>query len=84
MKRTHDKKTLANEYCLCRDIPHRWDSGNLGQLIIGEQGKWRNLIYSIYNIPYSEIIPTIDSMCEYSESGFYTGLKLKQDLIRLG
>ena len=83
MKRTHDKKTLANEYCLCRNIPHEW-VGNFGQLIIGTKGEWRNCIYSIYNIPYSEIISTIDSMCEYDEFGRFCGLKHKQDIIRLG
>jgi len=76
MSRTHDKKTLANEYCLCRQIPHEW-VGNNGQLIVGKAGEWRNVIYSIYNIPYAEIIPTIDGMCEYDEFGRFVGIVMK-------
>ena len=72
----HDKQTLANEYCLCRDIPHKWESKIMGQLVIGT-GKYKDVIYSIYNIPYEEIIPTIDKMCEYDELGKYIGLSGK-------
>ena len=64
----HDKKTLANEYCLCRNIPHRWVGGIDAQLIIGDKNG-KAVIYSIYNLPYSEIIPTLDNMCEYDEFG---------------
>ena len=76
----HDKKSLANEYCLCRNIPHYWvDNGFVsGQLSIGSKviGKY-DTIFSIYNIPYSEIIPTIDRMCEYNEFGKFIGLARK-------
>ena len=72
MRTEHDQKSLANEYCLCRGIPHRWVGGILGQLIIGYKNNALvgcDVIYSIYNLPYSEIIPTIDKMCEYNEFG---------------
>ena len=76
----HDKKTLANEYCLCREIPHTWINCGVadGQLTIGSKtiGKY-DTIFSTYNIPYSEIIPTIDNMCEYNEFGRFVGLKRK-------
>ena len=74
MRKEHDQKTLANEYCLCRKIPHRWVGGNLGQLVIGT-GIGRDVIYSIYNIPYSEIISTIDNMCDYDEFGHFVCVK---------
>ena len=70
----HNKKTLANEYCLCRKIPHSWNYRD-EQLVIGRQDIGYDIIFSIYNIPYAEIATTIDSMCEYDEFGHFVGLK---------
>lgn len=72
---THDKKSLANEYCLCRKIPHRWVGGITGQLVIGNSETKQDCIYSIYNIPYSEIISTIDSMVTYDDFGRFESIK---------
>ena len=81
MARNHDKKTFANEYCLCRDIPHRW--GNNGQLIIGDNTVGKNVIFTIYNFPYTEIVQVIDSMCEYDNGGWFCGLKSRTDVLCL-
>lgn len=78
--RSHDKKTFANEYCLCRGIPHRWVSGSVGQLVIGTSVTGTDCIFSIYNIPYSEITSTIDNMVEYNDFGQF--IKLKKSYFR--
>lgn len=72
---THDKKSLANEYCLCRNIPHRWVGSGQEQLVLGTAETLKDCIYSIYNIPYSEIIPTIDSMVTYDDFGRFESIK---------
>ena len=72
---THDKKALANEYCLCRQIPHRWVGGTTAQLIIGDKYTGKDIIYSIYNIPYAEIVSTIDRMCIYDSFGRFSGIR---------
>jgi len=73
--RSHDKKTFANEYCLCRGIPHRWVGGITAQLVIGTSVTGTDVIYSIYNIPYAEIVSTIDNMVEYNDFGQFIKLK---------
>lgn len=73
--RSHDKKTFANEYCICRGIPHRWGTDIVGQLIIGTNVTGTDCVYSIYNIPYSDIVKTIDDMCEYNDFGQFIKLK---------
>ena len=73
----HDKKTFANEYCLCREIPHQWYEP-LGQLILGGKLYGYETIYCIYNIAYSEIVSTIDQLCEYDEFGRFVALKNKR------
>ena len=55
----HNKRTFAKEYCLCRRIPYKFKGE---QLILGKDKK--TVIYSIYNIPYSEIVSTIDKCVE--------------------
>ena len=70
----HNKRTLANEYLLCRKIPHRW-IGNIDQLIIGDKTIGMDVIYCIHNIPYEEIIPVIDGMVVYDEFGSFIGLR---------
>lgn len=71
---THDKVTFVREYCLCRRIPYRF-VGNFGQLIIGNSNVGADCIYSVYNLPYSELVSTIDSMVQYDEYGWFAGLK---------
>ena len=63
----HDKVTLAKEYCLCRRIPYRFIGE---QLIVGDKNG-KDVIFSVYNFPYSEIISVIDRMVEYDEYGWY-------------
>lgn len=77
----HGKKSLANEYCLCRGIPHRWKGNE--QLVIGNKEVGYDVIFSIYNIPYSEIVSTIDSMCVYNEQfDYFIGLKKNFNFIK--
>ena len=72
---THDKRSFANEYCLCRQIPHRWVGGTVDQLVIGNRQVGVGTIYSIHNLSYDEIVQTIDKMCEYSEFGRFIKVK---------
>ncbi len=55
----HDKITFAKEYCLCRRIPYRFKGE---QLEIGKEK--RSVIFSVYNIPYTEIPKTINKCAE--------------------
>ena len=71
----HNKKTFANEYCLCRNIPHRWVGDSVCQLVIGNRESGEDCIYSIWNIPYSEIAYTIDSVVNYDEFGRFVSVK---------
>ena len=70
----HNKETFTKEYLLCRRIPYRWRNG--GQLEIGEKGR-KDVIFCIYNLPWAEIVPTIDRMVEYDEFGRYVRLKIE-------
>lgn len=60
----HDKISFAREYCRCRRIPYRIIRESL--YIAG-----RYVCYSLYNIPYREIVEMIDNSCEYDENGYF-------------
>lgn len=64
---THDKISFTREYCRCRRIPYRF---NRESLVING----RMVCYSIYNIPYTEIVSMIDKEVVYNEMGFYERL----------
>lgn len=66
---THDKISFAREYCRCRRIPYRFKKETL--LIDGIP-----VCYSIYNIPYGEIVQMIDRSVVYNEMGFYDYLSI--------
>ena len=71
----HDKVTLVREYCLCRKIPYRVLGGDLGQVVIGNKDVGTDVIYSIYNIPWAEIIQTIDGMVVYDDFGRFERMR---------
>lgn len=66
---THDKISFTREYCRCRRIPYRFNREAL--FIDGFQ-----ICYSIYNIPYTEIVQMIDKHVIYNEMGFYESLAI--------
>ena len=68
---THDKITLAREYCLCRKIPYKFHGE---QLVIGDKNG-KDVIFSVYNFTYTELIAVIDRMVEYDDFGWYAGVK---------
>jgi hypothetical protein len=65
---THNKLTFTAEYCRARGIPYRIKRE---ALFIGS----KQVCFSLYNIPYKEIVPMIDNVCIYDPvSLFYVGL----------
>lgn len=52
----HDKLTLAAEYCRCIRVSYRIKGEAL--FIGGKQ-----VCFSLYNIPFIEIVPMIDRHC---------------------
>ena len=56
---SHNKISFAREYCLCRNIPYRMKGE---QMIIGKEKK--EVIFSVYNLSYAELIKTIDVCAE--------------------
>lgn len=66
---THDKISFTREYCRCRRIPYRFSREAL--VIDGFR-----VCYSIYNIPYTEIVPMIDKEVIYDNMGFYESLAI--------
>lgn len=63
----HDKKTFIKEYCLARRIPYKFLSE---QLYIN--GVF--CCFSVYNLPWAELIYAIDTMVSYDEYGFFKSL----------
>ena len=57
---SHNKITFAKEYCLCRRIPYKF---NGEQLVIGGKNETKNIIFSVYNIPY-ELVRVINECAE--------------------
>ena len=66
---THDKISFTREYCRCRRVPYRF---NREALVINGF----RVCYSIYNIPYTEIVHMIDDSVIYNEMGFYESLAI--------
>lgn len=66
---THDKISFAREYCRCRRIPYRFNRETL--YIDGFP-----VCFSIYNIPYTEIVQMVDKEVIYNEIGFYECLAI--------
>jgi hypothetical protein len=66
----HDKISFTREYCLCRRIPYRIVQEHL---IIGGY----NVCFSLYNLPYKEIIDMIDKFVEYNEYGWFVRVNPK-------
>ena len=54
----HNKISFVREYCRCRRIPYRIDRETL---YIDKH----YFCFSVYNLTYSELIETIDKVCEY-------------------
>lgn len=61
---THDKISFAREYCRCKRIPYRFNKESL--VIDGY-----TICFSIFNIPYTDIVKMIDDSVYYDECGFY-------------
>lgn len=62
---SHNKISFVREYCQCRRIPYRIKGEAL--FIGGKQ-----VMFSIYNLTYKELINVIDDACEYdSVTTFY-------------
>lgn len=68
---THDKISFTREYCRCRRIPYRFKNETL--YIDGYA-----ICYSIFNIPYAEIVQMIDKEVIYNEMGFYESVAIPQ------
>lgn len=60
----HNKITVVREYCLARRIPYKI---NKEMLLINKEF----CCYSIYNLPWNELLSTIDKMVEYDNYGFF-------------
>lgn len=69
---THDKISFTREYCRCRRIPYHFDKESL---YIDNH----YICYSIFNIPYTEIVPLVDKHVAYDSLGFYS-YYLKEDV----
>ena len=62
----HNKLTFTAEYCRARRIPY---SIKREALFINK----KQICFSLYNLPYSEIITMIDNACEYDDvTTFYS------------
>lgn len=57
MRIEHDKISFAKEYCLCRRIPYYFHGEHLS---IGDKQYGYRSIFSVFNLPYKELIETID------------------------
>lgn len=62
---THDKISFTREYCRCRRIPYKFKGEALS--IDGFR-----VCFSIFNIPYTEIVTMIDKAVVYNDMGFYS------------
>lgn len=64
----HDKVSFIQEYCRCRGIPHQIKNE---ALFIGKGIMKKQVCFSVYNLPYRELMDVVDSSCVYDEYGFY-------------
>lgn len=64
---THDKISFVREYCRCRRIPYQIKREAL--YIDGLQ-----VCFSVYNLPWLELVEMVDKAVYYDRFGFYDGL----------
>lgn len=60
----HNKITFVREYCLARRIPYKIKNESL--YINGHF-----ILYSVYNLPWLELMQIIDNAVVYDDYGYY-------------